>query len=401
MREDRQIRRNYVKEEKITNLNSLKISFFEGNKILNYLFNHPDREISPNDLPYKDLEKVTIRVIFILFICPILILLFSSFLTNTLFLRGKDVGFLEDIPIIEVIFLLALITFFSYLFFERFRKFFLDITQVIDFSKIKQEEYIEHVNKQSRLIRGTDEYLPYKIVLYILSSLGIFWWVFIYEWLYITFPYNVWHFYYYPLNYILISIYFIFILGFVIAPLLWRLLASAYSIKKFIKDHAKNIKLIPLSPDGVGGLRPLGDTVFSFHIVILLPMIHFIISLYVWGLTSGVKAGFVYLAVLIIIFFLPLVSSHNVMLEHKNKNLKKVSDEYKKLIEELKLFSDDKISQIDEDLEIMEKMDKIRNYYRDIEKMPVWPFDLGLISKFFTSILVPFILMLIQIYLLE
>jgi hypothetical protein len=386
-------------------LKSVRMSLFGENKILSYLFHYPDRKVDRNEFGYKDVGIVFAKIIFFVSIVPFFILLSSSLISNTLFLDGESIGYLEDVPFIEFIFLMGLISFFFYLFSERFRKFFVDTLPIIDFSSIEQDEYLSYIDEKSKLFNGVGKYSFYKLILYIIITIGIIWWVFGYAWLDISFPYDGWRFFpSHPLNYIICSSYYIFLFGVIIAPLVWRLLASAYILNTFCRYFEIHIKLIPLHPDGMSGLKSLGYVVFSFHLVILLPIIHSIFSLYFWEMGDkggkGLELSFLYFAVLILIFFMPLIPSHNVMARHKYKELDKISERYNELVAELKSFSDEEDSNLDKELKIMDIMDKIRNYYKDIEKISVWPFDLTLISGFLTSLLVPLFLMLIQIYIL-
>lgn len=295
--------------------------------------------------------------------------------------------------------MLALITLFSYIFFEKLRKLFIKITQIIDFNSIKKEEYIAFIKEQEDLINGSKQkkFVILKWILYILSTIGVIWWVFFYAWLDITFPHICWRFFDFKLNYILTSAYLLLILGLVITPLLWRLLASLYVINKFIKNLEGNIQLLPLASDGICGMKPLADTALSFHIVIFLPTIHFLLSFFMWGITGGVKIGFVYFPVLIVVFFSSLYPAHKVMLTQKLEKLSLISSEYKRLID--RLGSSTKSIDINTDIDILDKMDKVSSYFRDIEKMPIWPFDLTILSKFLTTILVPLLLFSIQLLL--
>ena len=191
--------------------------------------------------------------------------------------------------------------------------------------------------------------------------------------------------------------YYSFFLGLSILPLVWRLFASVIVLNRFCKDFHKNIKLILMYPDVVGGLHPLRDVALTFHFILLLPILTYIVSLYFWGLTQSTIVYAAYFILLTIVFFIPFISAHDVMEEHKDKELHRLSIIYNQLTKEFERTLKKSASE-KKDIIILEKLEKIRIYYKDIENMPLWPLDATILRRFAGSILIPLLFLILQVY---
>ena len=137
----------------------------------------------------------------------------------------------------------------------------------------------------------------------------------------ITIPWDVWRFSTHPINFFIFTVYQIVMGGYIIPALFWRILAIIYSMRKFCKDlsERKALRIIPLSPDKAGGLKPLGDLALTFHFILVLPLIHIVISVYCWGITIGSIVGLLGSTPFVItVFFLPLSGAHNAMKKAKD-----------------------------------------------------------------------------------
>lgn len=386
-------------------ITSIDVSLFKGNKVLKYLFRYPDKEVKVDDFDTNEFKKIIIRTFFVIFFIPFLFFILSAYFSDTLFLEGKGVGLLEDPSFFTQMILFVLVLIFSYFYFEKFRRFFLRIQNIIDLDSYGVEEYKGYIKTKSDFINGIEGFLFYKSIIYFLGIIGIFWWVFpfkkmVYTSLNLPFTYQeeVWRiFTYSPLSGLVYIIYFIIILGFIIVPLIWRLLASSIVLNRFCKDFNKKIKLITLHPDGVGGLSPIADVALNFHFILLLPILIFIVNIYVWGVTQSTIVGSFYFVILVFVFFLPLTSAHDLMYTYKKEELFYLSKRHYDLVKEYKKIIK-KENTKDKDIEIMEKMDKIRSYYEQINSMPIWPFDATILRRFAGSILIPLLFLLLQVY---
>jgi hypothetical protein len=391
-----------VSESTIT---SLVVSLFKGNWIFNYLYQNPDKEVKVDDFHIKQSKKIIIRIFFIVFIIPFLFLFLSAFASNSIILEGKGVGFFEDYLFFSHMLIIVLCIILSYIYFEKFRRFFLKIQNIIDLDSYGVDNYKVYINKKSDFINGIGDFFVYKLIIYVLGIIGILWWIFpykkfVYSSLKLPFDYQneVWRvFTYSPLSSMVSMIFYFVILGFIIVPLIWRLLASSIVLNRFCKDFNKNIQLITLHPDGVGGLRPIADVALNFHFILLLPIITFMVNIYVWGVSQSTIIYGMYFIILVFVFFLPLTSAHDVMSGYKEKELYHLSKRHNDFVRQYKRIIENKNSK-DNDIEIMERMDKIRSYYSQISSMPIWPFDATILRRFAGSILIPFIFLLLQVY---
>lgn len=368
------------------------LSPYENNFVFRILFDRIGKKIG-----------ILVACVLIFFIIPFLIMLIVSVFENSVFLKGNDVGFLEDIPIIEMMFMLAIVLYIAYLFFNKYSQLHLKLRNAIDFSVYDEQEYEQYIAKMNRFVKGDGRWLKYRIILHILCLLGSVYFALIYAHFNITLPWDVWRFSTHPINFFIFTIYQLIMGGYIIPALFWRFLAIIYSMKDSCKTLSEKnaLRIIPLSPDKAGGLRPLGDLALTFHFILVLPLIHIVISVYCWGMTLGSIIGILgYTPFVIAVFFLPLSGAHNVMKNAKEKELQRISNKFN---EYYFLFTEDKnvkdLPAGDDDLAILQMMDKLRTSYEVVDKMPVWPFDLSIIRRFVTSIVLPFILIVVELFL--
>lgn len=155
------------------------------------------------------------------------------------------------------------------------------------------------------------------------------------------------------------------------------------------------IKIEPLSLDKNGSLKSLGDLSLSFT-YILIPFILISLTHYMtWGeLNIGFVLGLIALATAVVfLFFFPLGTVHNLMLHSKREFLQAMDKEY--IILSNNLFNS--IKESEEDInELKENAETLEGMYEQAKQMPVWPFDLKIIFKFFTVLLGPLAFIVIE-----
>ena len=181
---------------------------------------------------------------------------------------------------------------------------------------------------------------------------------------------------------------------------LWRLTLIAVSTikicKKLEKDRRFNIT--PLDPDHAGGLKPVGQICLLLAYIVLAQFINIFPSSLVLGfpLTHQIQYPLLF-AFSIFVFFFPMVSAHNSMKMAKENELQRISKIFKELYMRYKQMT---LGNTDstETLEIVNDIISVKGLYKEAEEMPVWPYDLHLLVKFFSIFLIPLTVFVIQLF---
>lgn len=184
-----------------------------------------------------------------------------------------------------------------------------------------------------------------------------------------------------------------------IAAFLLRLLLIYFVLKKLINE---NIDIQPLHPDNCGGLSPLGK--FSVKISLAgfgigIPLMFNII----WDINKGLSMfGYVemstiliYIFALTIVFFLPLLGARDGMLKAKRKEIIIISEQYQ--IVRKRVFSNiDRMNSTHD--QNISKLEELKRLHDMAKSMPVYPFNANNVIRFFSSILWPILLILINYF---
>ncbi len=165
---------------------------------------------------------------------------------------------------------------------------------------------------------------------------------------------------------------------------------NIYTIS-FIKKIAVQgkIKVDPLHPDGSGGLAKIGNLslINSYPIIIVgLAIAAWILaSHYVFGSPFfemwPMIATFFYVVISSLLFFFPLKQFHQPMLKERDKLLLGLISSFNERDEML-------INNKENLMEILSELETIKASYDLADKMPIWPFNFGLVRRFFLTAIV-------------
>ena len=155
-----------------------------------------------------------------------------------------------------------------------------------------------------------------------------------------------------------------------------------------------SVEIQPLHPDQAGGLRVLGDYVFTNGLLIAVVGLYFGMEL-LRARTYGTVLSLeflgqiaLYLVAAPAISILPLLTVHTRMREAKQKLLAEIAEqfdlEYRSLLDGLRR---DELK-----LDEVERLEAIQKIYSIAQSSPEWPFNLGLVSQFAAAILLPVLL---------
>jgi hypothetical protein len=184
--------------------------------------------------------------------------------------------------------------------------------------------------------------------------------------------------------------------GYVVGRFLGR--ATSYGrLAQFFRNEQVPLKVQPGHLDGAAGLKPIGDLYFFQAMLIAIPAIF----LAVWWLLipffpyySGWRvpyAGLLLVALTfeILAFLLPLWSFHQDMQRQKAKLLEEADDFSHRIVtlqaQLIEVKTDQERSALQEQLSLMTER------YHVIDKLPTWPVDVKVRTKFTLSNLVLFL----------
>lgn len=154
------------------------------------------------------------------------------------------------------------------------------------------------------------------------------------------------------------------------------------------------IRVRPLHPDTCGGLKSLGDLYIRFDYILLIGAVGSVIQMF---FSEGEEFGiylyfFLIYAFLVTFFFLyPLWPIHNVMKAQKYDLLNKLNEKIDPVYQEIAENADISIT--------LEKIGKMDMIYDRVSKMPVWPFNTGGLIKVLTTVFIPLMSILVDMFL--
>lgn len=194
-----------------------------------------------------------------------------------------------------------------------------------------------------------------------------------------------------------------FFIAFIIGLMAWRMLITSIYIWKLGKEFRLEPQLG--HPDRSGGLSPLGNLCLWNAFIITIPAIHLggwsilriftekgspffeiseeYASLYLWLLLILVPFA-------LVTFFLPLLKVHWIMEEWRDRKQTRldqlehsINQLESRLLNEADKLDEKEFESIQKELEMMQQV------YTRNKKLPVWPFNMGIMIKFVVSQTIP------------
>lgn len=184
----------------------------------------------------------------------------------------------------------------------------------------------------------------------------------------------------------------------------WRIMVCSHSLHQVFSQTEK-IRLQPLHPDRCCGLRFVGDfTLVMSGFVAFYPVFLALLAYFYpeFVATPQLQAGLIYsgavfyVGIASFVFLYPTHSAHALMAAEREDALYRLNRRFFKLYEDI--F--DRVDRTGVDFErIAEQtslLNSIREYYREVERRAVWPFDVGVVTQFMGVIGVPLLLMFLE-----
>lgn len=180
-----------------------------------------------------------------------------------------------------------------------------------------------------------------------------------------------------------------------------RQIITIRGINKFF--HILKIDISPLHPDRAGGLRPLGQYVVTIGLGIGIIGLALGISLLRsrMGLEHLQNVFYINLAVYMfaapVFFFIPLIEAHRLMQKAKENTLIDIAGQYESLyVATLQKMKDGKPMSKD-----VAQLDALHKMYLIADTSPVWPFNIGTLTKFSAAVILPVVTPLVINYLTD
>jgi hypothetical protein len=165
--------------------------------------------------------------------------------------------------------------------------------------------------------------------------------------------------------------------------------------------RTQEIQLLPLHPDGCGGLGSMSQ--YSTKVALGIASIGLMLSAgTVLEIQQGtllkaypVMVGIVgYIVFAPLFFFWPLGTAHEAMQEAKDSEMLRLAQQFDRLYDKVKR----EVADQDNDYEkSIKKLEHLRKLYQIAQEFPVWPFDMRNLRRFFAVVTTPFIPAVISI----
>ncbi len=202
-----------------------------------------------------------------------------------------------------------------------------------------------------------------------------------------------------PVQFTLTLLYLTILFFFVINDIFVKYLRILWAEIRTTRRLAKRgmITVRPLAPDKAGGLRNLGDLSLAFTYFLLplaaAPLTHY----YTWPETTAGNTLFIiaFIPLFVIVFFVPLGVVHRVMADTKRKTLHGICEKYLEVnrLVTSKLESGADYADVAPHREMLDMLDGM---YERADRMPVWPFNLNMLTRFLSITLSPLVIVLAE-----
>lgn len=169
------------------------------------------------------------------------------------------------------------------------------------------------------------------------------------------------------------------ITAYVIGAVVFATMGSIKAVRRYCKEFITPERVFALNPDKVGGLRPLGQ--FSLGLDISFALASFVIFSY---LIQGVPITnpivmvtlLLYTIVLVVVFFIPLSTAHDSMLEAKERAYDQINDIFKEVNSRIST------GKHRFDFEHIKALKDVYFLHEKVSKMAVWPLNISIVLRF-------------------
>ncbi len=178
-----------------------------------------------------------------------------------------------------------------------------------------------------------------------------------------------------------------------------NLVGGVYVFERAIAKEEGALEVRPLAPDNAGGLSSLSATAMSFVYPIAGISLMVTMSFMKENAVPSDHNYFLivpFIPLLLAVFFVPLAGVHSAMKSAKDKYSQEISSLFNEINE--RVMAEIRAPSLDhEEFNRLEtSLRTLRDYFKQIQAMPVWPFEPATILRLTTVILIPTIMLFIE-----
>ena len=197
------------------------------------------------------------------------------------------------------------------------------------------------------------------------------------------------------------SLFCVFVFYFALMVLVTRNFTTSFFLKEVVENST--LQIVPFHPDKCGGLHPVGNfglrnqyllSLVGVNIILLFRNTVFL-GTNVQLLILAISAALFYVTIGPIGFISPLLPFRNAMQRDKSRLMNLVANRVKMDFNRIiQLIKDGKMTKEDDEL-----LTRYKNIGELIERLPVWPFDVETLTKFFSAYLLPLLILVVNLFL--
>jgi len=186
--------------------------------------------------------------------------------------------------------------------------------------------------------------------------------------------------------------FFVFLNFAMIITIVYKCCVTIWLIQKILSF---DIEIQPMHPDHAGGLKHVGDLAMAVNYFLILVMLYFTL-LMIFDKFSQ-RFVVIYLMFYVFTFFAFFASLYEA-----HKKMRRVKDDALEKLENTSNYYYNKLRASAGaagvyDLDSADEIIMVDNLYNIVEKMPVWPFNVNNIIKFFSAFITPFLIFAVSL----
>lgn len=207
----------------------------------------------------------------------------------------------------------------------------------------------------------------------------------------------------YRLTYVSATIWAVFYWCAIVGSALWYVFASSSVVRRVLKRYVSRdmLFIVPVAPDGKGGLLPLAEYSMSLTWVAACGLLFPLSWMLQFGATLSLALGLLaYLGALAVLLFAPMWAVHDAMRSARDRELDRLASLFRishaELPDSARIDVIDRRKVLSDTATTVAYLAQLDQLHRRAEGMPVWPFDVATLGQFGALVVVPLLLFLAQ-----
>jgi len=187
---------------------------------------------------------------------------------------------------------------------------------------------------------------------------------------------------------------------FIYPETIFLMVMTVFALVRIVREFSKHnvIVLTPVVKDEKGGLTPITQLCFHMVKILFFPLLFIFSFMIQLGFMLPLFFGlFIYVLLMVLTFVLPLAYIHWSMEEYKEKELLNIERLYKICQVKYQEIIRKKNDSVEEVIGLVREMVDINNLFILTKKLPDWPYDFKIFTRFFSIIIIPIIVLFVQL----